>query len=171
MSSGLPVQIQVQKAVARAVCLNGRMKLSSMKRLLSSLVDTEGFAEVSVEFGRREDGSPRLTGTIQADLKLECQRCLGEMILPLNSSIDLLLRETATDEDDDVIVVSEGVLRLHELIEDELILALPVIAIHEDRQDCVHSPWLQEEPEADETGRESPFAILAELKPDSTSTR
>ena len=53
-------------------------------------------------------------------------------------------------------------LLLQELVEDELILALPIIARHENDSEC--RPYTAEEPGGDGYQPDKPLAALASLK-------
>ena len=92
-------------------------------------------------------------------LTLECQRCLGPLKFPIVVRSELLLAESEHDietADDDIDRVLAGkAMDVCQLIEDEVLLALPVAPRHER---CGGKR------EGDETGRPSPFAKLAELK-------
>ena len=173
MSSGLPVYIQVQKAVANAMRLEGTLELSSLTRLHASLLRQDGKVNARLDFGRQEDGVARIQGQLQSDLVLQCQRCMGEMNYHLDSTVSLrLLRHAMGNEDEEeAIEISEDTLQVHELIEDELILALPALAVHEDSTECEQSQVPQKYLGQDAHDEQNPFAVLAQLKTDSTSTR
>jgi uncharacterized protein len=62
----------------------------------------------------------------------------------------------------DPVLVENGRINLKDLIEDELLLALPQVAMHPIGE-CV-SQVPEQPPAGDESVRENPFAVLAELK-------
>lgn len=73
----------------------------------------------------------------RAEVEMPCQRCLQPMAVPL--AVDRRIRFVAgeaeaerldADSDDDVLAI-EPALDLHALLEDELILALPLVPRHE----------------------------------------
>ena len=102
---------------------------------------------------------------------MTCQRCLEPVDVAL--LVDRTFRfvadeETAAAQDDesqeDLLVLEED-FDLHRLIEDELVLALPLIAHHDD---CTtHAPKASADPDfaISVAGRPNPFAVLARLKP------
>lgn len=113
----------------------------------------------------------------QGELAWECQRCLHAVTLPvaIERSIRFVADETAAaeldaDSDDDVLAVSRQ-FDLLELVEDELIMASPIVPRH-DRcpTDIERHMRSEEEDPADsqdsgESGdRKNPFAVLAQLK-------
>jgi len=113
------------------------------------------------------DGLPRIGLDLQARtrLRLQCQRCLLPMLCELNAhtrlrfAADEATAERLDPDSDDDILALPSVLDLRELVEDELILALPPFPRH-DRCD---PPG----PLSDALTREAepkPFAALAALR-------
>jgi uncharacterized protein len=135
--------------------------------------------ELEVEVTYAEGGWPRLDGRVRGTVILTCQRCLG----PLSEALDLTLRLALVPEGGGE-AVPEGyeswemppdgeAPRLRTLIEDEVLLALPLIARHAERAACGElSPLLSETAAGDSPGSETeegekgnrPFAILKGLK-------
>ena len=111
---------------------------------------------------------PALSIDASTEVTLECQRCLQPMPLPLTIArrIFFVDGEDAAaaldlDSDDDVLALPPS-LDLHQLLEDELLLALPVVPRH-DVCAVPLAPSTGEDALA-ETEREHPFAALAALK-------
>ncbi len=105
-----------------------------------------------------------------ADMPLTCQRCLGVVNVPV--SVRRAYRFVAdeasaealdADTEDDVLVISAA-FNLRALIEDELLLHLPLVPKHEPcpASDLRFLPPAHALPEADPE-RENPFAVLAPL--------
>lgn len=144
----------------------GTLPVSELLRVHDLLAEVSGEVRYSVQ-GRLIKsvvgvGEPQLCLQIRGVLQLACQRCLGAIAFDLD--VESLFRLVPEDteltqeelEDDgcDVLPVA-GVLDLAALIEDEIILALPVAPRHED---C-------DMPGDDEAGeRINPFAVLSGLK-------
>lgn len=110
---------------------------------------------------------------LRADAKapLTCQRCLEvvDVELQVRSSFRFVAdEETAAAQDDDSeedLLVLHDDFNLHQLIEDELVLALPLIAHHEV---CPGQLSAGDSPDFGEAvaGKPNPFAVLAGLKVD-----
>ncbi len=108
---------------------------------------------------------PLLHLVADAAVNLECQRCLRPMRVPLHVDRRLFFVEGEdaaaaldTDSEDDVLTL-EPAIDLRALIEDELLLALPLVPRHEV---CPEPLPLRGD---DETPpEEHPFAALAALK-------
>lgn len=155
--------------VATRRCFEGRLPFSALKRLGGSLDVAEGDCRYMLEFGRDPLGVGYLELQLEAELPLQCQRTLESFRLPVRVSQRLGL---ITDESQEaglppgyepVLLDAEGTLRPAELIEDELILAVPVVPV-KPGTDVVEQAWPAEA--AEEEPAPNPFAALAALKKD-----
>ena len=83
---------------------------------------------------------PSLHLHIKSQLPVICQRCLDEMLINLDLNFDYLLSDSTineieanevegSDEIDWLEINSE--MNVHELIEDELLLAMPIAPVHD----------------------------------------
>lgn len=145
----------------------GRISLAAMSRLRESLLDPEGDARFTLTFGT--DALLRLPFAelrIDAELPLECQSSLQRFMLPVQLVQRLgLIRDEADEpalpeEYEALLVGADGVLKPAELVEDELILALPVVAVSPGAE-VVEREFM---PPAEEAAQANPFAALAGLK-------
>lgn len=110
---------------------------------------------------------PWLHLSAQTSLNLECQRCLQPMTVPLDVSRSFCFvhgettaAELDAESEDDVLALTRA-LDLRELVEDELLLSLPLVPRHESCSPPM--PLASAEAEAAEE-RPNPFAALAALK-------
>ena len=115
-------------------------------------------------------GEPQSWLHLQAEtrLSLECQRCLGPVVVTLEVRRSFLFvagEDTAAlvdaDSEDDVLPLTRA-LDLHDLVEDEVVLALPLVPRHEV---CPAPLPVADNPDVDHE-EPSPFAALAALKRD-----
>jgi Predicted metal-binding, possibly nucleic acid-binding protein len=148
--------------------------LASFDRLLEGLAEQpDRKVEWSVTGDTDNVGRRYLVLQAHTVVTLECQRCLKMFDLELNveNRIELVEKESEIEAEeaweDDPEAPDQLLGSTHfdvlSLIEDELILALPYVPKHE------VCPSLPEGLEADpgsESGRPSPFSVLAELKKD-----
>lgn len=106
----------------------------------------------------------RLTLHAQCTAALFCQRCLGPLLLPLQVQREFYFvpgEDVAAKLDDELevdVLELTPALDLHELIEDELILALPLVPRH---ADCTLALPAQDAA----AGNDHPFGVLAHLLP------
>ncbi len=147
--------------------LTGRLPLSRLDRLCQSLQNGKGVVDISLDFDKDEVGQPRVMGRLTAILQLQCQRCMQAMGLPVSVDVHLGIVRTqkqaqSLPDNYDPLLVSDEPMTAVDIVEDELILALPLVALHE-MKDC---PAAGAQDEQDEVAaqRENPFAVLAELK-------
>jgi len=170
MRDKLRKSYQVQKEVTQKGCYSGQIALSDLKRL-GELIPLEGVdvqgrnVDVSFEFLRNEFDVSMLAGRLETSLELECQRCLKPLEYPM--VVDFRLMIDASDEmvehsSEDTLYSDDGYIEIEEVVEDEMILALPLVAMHEDT-DC-NENWRVTELQAETLGRENPFAVLQQLK-------
>lgn len=152
--------------VAARRSFDGRLPLSSMTRLRGLLNDTEGHASYVIEFDRDALQIPYVELRIEAELPLVCQRSLQRFLLPVRLVQRLgLVRDEADEaalppEYEAMLVPEDGMLHPADLVEDELVLAVPVVPVAPGSE-AVERDW---SPEQEEVAKASPFAALASLK-------
>ena len=111
---------------------------------------------------------PSLAIAADTDVTLECQRCLQPMRLPLHAERLIFFVEgedaaAALDaESEDDVLASTPALDLRELIEDELLLALPLVPRHAHCPEPLPRAFVEDDPAVDPA--DNPFAALAALK-------
>ena len=161
---------QVQKEVAQKGCFEGEIALSELKRLGELLqlddagVDGRNIA-LNFEFLRSEFDVPMLAGQLRTSLELECQRCLKPLEFPMDVDFRLLIDasdELLSQSSEDTLYSDDGYIDIAEVVEDELILAIPLVAMHEDT--ACNENWRDSELPAETPMKENPFAVLQQLK-------
>ena len=168
MSATLPPVVDAWRMVTARRCFEGELKLAKFSRLRSSLVDTEGECRFGIEFGRDELHQAFVDVSVRARLPLQCQRTLARYLhtVEVHQRLGLVTaeaQEAALPEEVEPLLVPEsGELRPLDVIEDELILALPVVPIDPDSTEP-DLGWDGDEVE-DEDEKPHPFAALAGLK-------
>lgn len=140
MSEGLPGRVQVARLAARGADIVSTTPIAYLKRLAAVLADDGGSVSSELSFGF--DGRSRVVvrGKAQASVHATCQRCLGPVPIGLEAEFSLVvvdeegMRELRDEED--AVVSEAGQISLAELVEDELMLALPIVPMHADRTGC-----------------------------------
>lgn len=162
----VPEVLDASRMVASRRGVEGRVPLASLARLRDSLVDTEGEAVYSLDFGTDELKVPFVELRVEARLPLLCQRSLERFELPVVIEQRLGLIRDEADEAalptgyEALLMPDDGMLKPIELVEDELILALPVIPVKPGTE-AMERDWPAEEAEV---ARVNPFAALSALK-------
>jgi uncharacterized protein len=169
-----PRQVDVGHLARIGGLLSGRLSAAELPRLRDTVVlPADGVAQVEWSargLVRQPTGGPAqpwIHLTVKARLGMHCQRCLDTVDLPL--ALDREFRFARTEEeaaeldaelDEDVLVLSRR-FDLIELIEDELLLALPLVPRH---TDCRHPHAPTGEVAPDEAPAPHPFAGLQALR-------
>jgi uncharacterized protein len=157
------------------VVIEGPVEGTRMPRLSSAIAQTVEPASVSCQFRRDEEGRYVVEVQVAMRVLVPCQRCLEDMTIDLEAHS--LLAAVWNDEQAAALparydpLITEGETNLWQLVEDELLLALPAYNYHRDRH-C-----------GEQTGRAmggetaavsasppeekvNPFSVLAALKND-----
>ena len=136
-----------RKLCNRNGSINSTLPVAKLLRLSEFLHDNHGQAEVSLSFGKDDAGHCLITGSLKADVRMVCQRCLDATAVKLASDFAIKVAETDKEALDigrssantleqlEVVRSEEGELDLLSLVEDELIMSLPIVASHDDK-DC-----------------------------------
>jgi uncharacterized protein len=172
MRKNLPDWVAPWELARSGQRLQGQVAFAQMLRLAQEFLIEEGIAQVELVFDcDKAAGRCFVQGRIKARLPLTCQRCLRPLELPLDvhTQLGLMVAESEIDRwPDDYepwIVNPEEQASLWRLVEDELFLALPIVARHplgECRQQVLAG---NEEPAETARGdRENPFAALKKFK-------
>ena len=168
MSHHLPDHLDPWRFTDLGKHISGVYPLANMPRLRECLEDTQGEARFSLEFFRDQQLRACVRGQVEATLILPCQRCLKAIWWPVQSNVSLAFVE-GIDEAEmlpdtlDPVLVENGLVRLRDLIEDELLLALPQVAMHPAGA-CATQVSAKQTSGEDNAESKSPFAVLAELK-------
>ena len=144
--------------------------VARLPRLVQQLASPDGRVEGQVGFGR-EQGFAAADVTAAATLRFTCQRCLGPVSRHVESQSRVMI--VGSEEEGgrvppefETVLAPEGRLRLADLIEEELLLALPIAPRHDDAADCPVPAGLQlDESAGPPAGGEvqRPFADLGAL--------
>lgn len=144
---------------------------------MGALASGEGSVDATIVFERRDDGPPLLSVQATADVELVCQRCLRSMTVRVAGASRVGLVESMAQADrlpTDVepVWLDERRVDLAALVEEELMLALPLVPMHErDDRSCGmtavdSTEAAQVEPETmrgEAAVKQKPFAELGEL--------
>ncbi|OGT19714.1 MAG: hypothetical protein A2V90_09710 [Gammaproteobacteria bacterium RBG_16_57_12] len=166
MSEQLPRYIEPFRLAEKGRYLQGVLPLAGMQRLAVSLESDQGEAAFALHFGIDDLGTPNIRGHLHADLQMSCQRCLGPMTVIVDTDIQIGLVRSQEEVDEltgdyePFVHDTDDPVLLADIIEDELILGLPIVAVHDETSPCTAQKLLQTQGEK----RENPFAVLAGLK-------
>ena len=166
-------KLDVEAFVKAQGSLQGTWPLSRLERLASSVVG--GAADAQIEWEVRGElravrAAPHqvwLHVKASTGLMLECQRCLAPVACEVRAERSFLFvhgenaaAELDAESEDDVLALTRS-LDVQALIEDELLLEIPLVPRHEA---CPQPLPVAAEPPMPEDEKPHPFAGLAALK-------
>jgi uncharacterized protein len=171
MSAEVPEVLDAWRMVAARRSFDGRLSLAALARLRDLLTDDQGEVRFSLDFGHDVLQVPFVELRIEAELPLICQRSLQRFLFPVVvvQRLGLIRGSSQTVEADEAAlppgyealeIGDDGQLRPADLVEDELILAVPLVPVNPGSE-AVERDWPVQ---AEEQERANPFAALAALK-------
>jgi uncharacterized protein len=183
-----PFRLDVEAFARAGASLEGRWPVMQLDRLAgSAFADPEAAGSADPVAGREvawrmrgewravrggldSDRQIWLHLDAQTELPLECQRCLKPVVTPVDVQRSFLFvrgedaaAQLDADSEDDVLALTRA-LDLRELIEDELLLALPLVPRHEVCEAPLPVAFDDGEAATDADAPPHPFAGLAALK-------
>lgn len=167
-ASPLPQCVNLRKAVTHGAHYSGVLSGEQIPRLASLLDPDKTRVNVAIRFGRDDEDRSVAEVSLDASVVLVCQRCLGPLKHAINSRSVLGLvpgdeQARALPADYEPWIAIEEV-DLWEMAAEELALAIPVVAYH-DNCEAPLSPGTGSEIEtgAAAESADSPFSVLATL--------
>lgn len=161
--------------VAGRRSFQGVLPVAELPRLVEALAEDSGEIVYDLDFEQGELGDPELHLRLAARLTLECQRTLQPFEWPVevDSRLGLLAREedaAALPERCEPLLLEHGTLQPRKVIEDELLLALPLVPV-KPGSEILQGEWNtpgQEQPQDADGGEAAthPFADLRKLLED-----
>lgn len=138
MKPTLPVQLNFMQKAKKGFEIQGKWPINRLSRLSESLVSADGELGAELKFDKMGP-VPFIVGHIDAELTLTCQRCMKPMQhrVDLDFKLGLVLNESQMErlpEGLEPYLVEEENNHLPDMLEDEMLLAMPLVAMHE--HDC-----------------------------------
>jgi uncharacterized protein len=124
----------------RGIGLKGELELKALPRLNDILHADRGSVRADLRF-RKRDGWLTAELEYAATLELTCQRCLEAFTHPVSARVEMALVESEAvekyvPEGSEPFVLEGGRFQPAELVEDELIMAVPLVPRHARSDDC-----------------------------------
>jgi uncharacterized protein len=136
--------VDVERLANEQAVLDAAFPIASLSRLRESLASDDGAARASFRF-YRVAGRPALDGEVDAEVTLTCQRCLTAMRLPIEGRLELVFVASEAEaagelpEGLEPALAPNGRASLAAVVEDELLLSLPLVARHADPAECAQA--------------------------------
>ncbi len=144
MAPGLPDRVDCARLADDAAVLERVYALGELPRLQDLLADPDGSVRAGFAFARTETGKAGATVAVEATPHLVCQRCLQGFPFAVAGQSDVEFAEsTAADAEDsprEKYAMEDGKVSLRDLATEELLLALPIVAVCDAPQVCGRNP-------------------------------
>jgi uncharacterized protein len=162
--------IDVDRLADRQADVAFEIPLSRLPRVQAQIAGAQGTVRGVAHF-RREAGFRVAELEMEGEAELVCQRCLAPVTWPLASEtrVAILANEKEADavpQELETVHAPDDRIRVADLVEEELLLTLPLVPLHESADECkaeqddVPVP-VEEEAPVQET--QKPFERLGEL--------
>ena len=169
MSNQLPKTVDPYKLAGADAKLDGELPLAGLIRLAPRLVSSKGMIGVQLKFGVDTNNTKFIKGSLSAVLQLVCQRCMEPMSYPIN--LKLALGMVMGNADNvrllpdcfEPLLIEADSLDLTEMVEDELLLALPIVPVHSQGTCAVTLEDVCDQPPDHSGETRRPFANLSDL--------
>lgn len=173
-TGALPKQLDLRGLAARGVQIRGTVSPDDLPRLAESGIGIVDLGSAAFDFRRDEEARYVVAVSVEAKVVMQCQRCLSDMEVPISTAS--LMACVWTDEEAASLpatyepLLVEDAADLSDIVEEEILLAIPVSPIHEtecksELQQAALAVEVEGLEKVEDTGeRESPFAVLERLK-------
>ncbi|HET9031294.1 MAG TPA: YceD family protein [Dokdonella sp.] len=167
MSNTLPDSLDPWRTVQARRVFEGTLAVAQMRRLVGLLASADGEVSYYIEFDRDAFEISYIDLKLDTSLKLICQRSMAEYSQPIRVDQRLgLIRDDSEEarlpEGYDPLLVEDGQLCVKDVIEDELILALPLVALSPGAP--LEQVPVTSGPDPEDEQPPNPFAVLGQLK-------
>ncbi len=164
----LPRRLDPRKLAHQRAVFSGSIPAEGLPRLQEAVASI-GSVHADVEFAVADQGEKLMQGTVTSELELTCQRCLEPLSTQVQSEFALAIVWTEEDAKQlpaayDPWITGDGEGDLYEILEEELLLSLPVVPFHPG--ECVDEALFSsgELPDGTSEKKPNPFQVLQQLK-------
>ena len=168
----LPEYLDFEQKAKKGLEIEGSWPVNRLNRLSDMLVADDGDIYAELTFGQK-GRVLFVSGKVTATLQVTCQRCMSPMDLPLETDFSLALvhDESSIDrvpEGYEPLLLEDEAMSVPNLLEDELLLAMPLVPMHEaDCSDYLQQQKVRQQAEqvqkVAEKDAKNPFAVLKDL--------
>jgi uncharacterized protein len=172
MSNRLPIEVNPFRLIEQRRSLSGVLPLQQLPRVRELAAEsTDSEFAVEMIFTHSASGLPLITGSVKGEVALNCQRCLEPVTVQVDTQLNVVLTTSQTDREPEeegyeLYIVENEQIFIRDFIEDEILLALPVVPRHDDCQPV--KPLFEGSPDdlKDSAAEEkaNPFAALKDWK-------
>lgn len=167
----IPSVVDPQRLARQGRKLAGFVDADNLQRLSELVEKIESPVEVDLTFSMSDMGFPLITGDIRAEVILNCQRCLEPFTHKVQARLNTVVlqyeeQSSSLPKSQDWQLLEGESLNLANLLEEEVILDLPIIASHPQGECRFPTDYKPQEGLADDEKKPNPFEVLGDLKLD-----
>ncbi len=174
-TNSVPRMLEPRKLAAQGKSIAGLIAPDNCLRLLDAVERIRSPLSVELLFYRDEQNRIRLEGKVGAEVSSVCQRCLEELNISLEADIaravvfsDEEMRILPRELDPWMLQGEAG--DIIALLEDELIVSLPIVSCHPEGECGFPSQFGPAKDDAVSEKQDNPFNILEQLKERTSET-
>ena len=169
----LPTLIDPRKLANQGIVLEGHFHVEHLPRLAVAVSEIETPLSATVKFAVDECGAKIASGTLSIRVRAVCQRCMDPVSVDLSAefSAQVIWSEDQLANvpgDREPWIVVDKMANLSEMLEDEILLALPLVNYHDEGM-CTGDTFISRVAAdnneiTDQVVPDNPFNILQQLK-------
>ena len=168
MKNELPTLVDPYLYATQGKELSGVINFSSMERFSAMTKSAEQDASYKLLFCYDPDHRCCIQGNATIEIKLECARCLQLFSYIIDANFQLYpVANGAADnlsKQLEIVELQDGVVSVVDIVEDELILSLPMAQVHADLDpSCRSQPAVGTFENNAATEQKNPFALLKNI--------
>ncbi|MBT8149681.1 MAG: DUF177 domain-containing protein [Gammaproteobacteria bacterium] len=134
-SQNLPRQVSVRKACAAGAIISGQLQAGNVPRLATAVLECGDSLAVELVFSFAESGKKTVAIKVDGEASMQCQRCLQPVDVAINTQSTLTVvahdeEAKSTLRDIEPLLLAGDELDVYELVEEEVLLSLPIVALH-----------------------------------------
>lgn len=170
----VPVYVDTRRVFQQGAEISGFLDLARLPRFRQMLASDKADINVQLDFSLGDNGYREIHGRVHAAVEVACQRCLEPVAIEVDDELALALvrddaEAAALRADLDPWFGPDIKLQLADLVEEQLMLSMPIVSYHDDGQ-CAQPAYAaapaQPQDDEQDTARDNPFAVLEKLKQD-----
>lgn len=170
-NSELPERIDAYKLTDQGSRLEGVVSSVRLERLADAVLSQDAQFNAVLNFNRDTEQRRVVEGSISGNVEMECQRCLQPVAFHLDSRFALAvvhndeMAKALPASFEPLLLMPDQPLLVAEVLEDELLLSLPMHAMHAEGECEIQTEFKPEgESESEQPEKENPFKVLESLK-------
>ncbi len=131
----IPASLDCRKAFVRRAEIQGTVPVTALARFSALLVEPVGQVSVAMHFDLDDSYRKVITGSVRVLATVACQRCLEPLDVLIHEPLNLAVVESEglaqrLPTELDAWITEDPMLSLHDMVEEQLILGMPIVAAH-----------------------------------------